>query len=69
MKGKAGYTTSVPRHDDFGDWATPKKPAAELFLCAFNGPLAAWQNLSGRQRPFCFTTLLHSAPPGNPLAC
>lgn len=29
-KGR-GTMTYVPPYDDFGDWATPKKPAAELF--------------------------------------
>jgi hypothetical protein len=24
--------TPVPPYDDFGDWATPKEPAAELFF-------------------------------------
>jgi hypothetical protein len=24
--------TNVPPYDDFGDWATPKKPTAELFF-------------------------------------
>jgi hypothetical protein len=24
--------TNVPPYDDFGDWATPKEPAAELFI-------------------------------------
>src|SRR5690242_17517174 len=29
----AGVTiSSVPPYDDFGDWATPKEPTAELFL-------------------------------------
>jgi hypothetical protein len=30
--GRGGNITLVPPYDDFGDWATPKEPAAELFL-------------------------------------
>jgi hypothetical protein len=34
---RATFTiTKVPPYDDFGDWATPKEPAAELFLRFFS---------------------------------
>ena len=29
-----GYNLFVPLTDDFGDWATPKKPLAGRFFCA-----------------------------------
>ena len=31
-RGRQGTITIVPPYDDFGDWATPKEPAAELFF-------------------------------------
>ena len=33
---KAITINTVPPYDDFGDWATPKEPAAELFSPPFN---------------------------------
>ncbi len=35
----------VPPYDDFGDWATPKEPAAELFLRSTLTPLSSSTDL------------------------
>jgi hypothetical protein len=35
--------TNVPPFDDFGDWATPKKPAAELFYTLSSLPYSLFE--------------------------
>lgn len=47
----------VPPYDCFGDWATPKEPAAELFLrpvfphflCDYDLPFSRWPALSAKK--------------------